>query len=485
MLDLQKGSTFMKKDNCTAMLVGKDASIDGSTMIARDEDGYGGINEKVFVVNKARHYDEDYVSKYNGFKIHLVGDGCRYTAVPTADDSEGRWDEQGINEYNVAMTSTETEATNARCLGHDPLVKDGINEDSMLYLVLPFVKTAREGVKRLGELIEKYGTGETNGIAFSDHDEVWYFETAAGHQWVAARVPDDSYAICPNIMVIQNIDFDDPDNFMYASTIRNFVEKNHLNPAQDGSFNFRDIFGTKDEADSFYNTPRTWYGQKLFNPSIEQDPTSQEMPFTRVTEKKIGVEDVQKFLTSHYNGTPYDPMDTYSSGNEKQQKQFRSIALDRNQESSILQIRNNVPKEMAAIQWINMGFYAYSPYVPFYTNIEDTPENYKLAEHTVDPDNSAYWMYKTLQVLVEPRYHQYIYEVNAYRDECQQDALGRIDEVDQHAKDLHENELTEFLTKENDKTAAMITQETKKLMSNLVREALNSSKYQFERGDNL
>ena len=56
MLDLQKGSTFMKKDNCTAMLVGKDASIDGSTMIARDEDGYGGINEKVFVVNKARHY---------------------------------------------------------------------------------------------------------------------------------------------------------------------------------------------------------------------------------------------------------------------------------------------------------------------------------------------------------------------------------------------------------------------------------------------
>ena len=44
---------------------------------------------------------------------------------------------------------------------------------------------------------------------------------------------------------------------------------------------------------------------------------------------------------------------------------------------------------MAAIQWINMGFYAYSPYVPFYTNIEDTPLNYKVAEHMVDPDSSA------------------------------------------------------------------------------------------------
>ena len=170
------------KDNCTAMIVGKKATIDGSTIIARDEDGYGGINEKLFVVHEARDYDEEYVSKYNGLKLHLKGHGCKWTATPTADESEGRWDEQGINEYNVAMSATETEATNARCLGHDPLVENGIDEDSMVYLVLPFVKTAREGVERLGKLIEKYGTGESNGIAFSDHDEVWYFETGAGHQ---------------------------------------------------------------------------------------------------------------------------------------------------------------------------------------------------------------------------------------------------------------------------------------------------------------
>ena len=246
------------KDNCTAMIVGKKATIDGSTIIARDEDGYGGINEKLFVVHEAKDYDEEYVSKYNGLKLHLEGHGCRWTATPTADESEGRWDEQGINEYNVAMSATETEATNARCLGHDPLVENGVDEDSMVYLVLPFVKTAREGVKRLGKLIEKYGTGESNGVAFSDHNEVWYFETGAGHQWVAQRIPEDSYAICPNIMVIQDIDFDDHDNFMYASTIREFVEKNHLNPSTDGKWSFRDIFGTKAEADSYYNTPRTW-----------------------------------------------------------------------------------------------------------------------------------------------------------------------------------------------------------------------------------
>ena len=55
-------------------------------------------------------------------------------------------------------------------------------------------------------------------------------------------------------------------------------------------------------------------------------------------------------------------------------------------ESSILQIRNDVPKELAGVQWINMGFYAYSPYVPFYTNIENTPADYQVADHTVDMD---------------------------------------------------------------------------------------------------
>ena len=45
------------KDNCTAMIVGKKATIDGSTIIARDEDGYGGINEKLFVVHEAKDYD--------------------------------------------------------------------------------------------------------------------------------------------------------------------------------------------------------------------------------------------------------------------------------------------------------------------------------------------------------------------------------------------------------------------------------------------
>ena len=156
-------------------------------------------------------------------------------------------------------------------------------------------------------------------------------------------------------------------------------------------------------------------------------------------------------------------MGSFASGDDKKQKMFRSIALDRNQSSCILQIRNDVPKEIAGIQWINFGFYAYSPYVPFYTNIDDTPLNYQKASHMVTPESSAYWLYKSLQVLVEPRYHQFIYQVDNFRDECQSYAV----------------------TAANAETAAHITTETKKLISDLTRQALNTSKFQFERGDNL
>ena len=82
-------------------------------------------------------------------------------------------------------------------------------------------------------------------------------------------------------------------------------------------------------------------------------------------------------------------------------------------------------------------------------------------------------------------YHQYIYQINAYRDECQSYGVGRVSEIDKEAKDKHGDMLTSFLTSANEVTANEITKKTKTLMSDLVRQALNSSKYQFERGDNL
>ena len=47
-------------------------------------------------------------------------------------------------------------------------------------------------VLRLGKLLEEYGTYESNGVAISDVNEIWWLETIGGHHWMARRVPDDA-----------------------------------------------------------------------------------------------------------------------------------------------------------------------------------------------------------------------------------------------------------------------------------------------------
>ena len=182
---------------CTTILVGKNASYDGSTMIARNDDsGSGHFTAKKFTVFQPQDYPAVYKSVISGVEIPLPGSGLRITAVPNAVEGKGLWAASGVNAANVGMTATETITSNPRVLGADPLVKGGIGEEDIVYLVLPYVRTAREGARRLGSLLEQYGTYEMNGIAFQDQDEIWWLETIGGHHWMARRVPDESMWSC-------------------------------------------------------------------------------------------------------------------------------------------------------------------------------------------------------------------------------------------------------------------------------------------------
>lgn len=129
--------------------------------------------------------------------------------VPNVDPTEGVWPAAGFNSANVGMSATETITSNPRVLGADPYVQDGLGEEDLVLIVLPYIRSAKEGVIRLGKLLEQYGTSEPNGIAFSDKDEIWWLETIGGHHWIARRVPDDRVVIMPNQFGLDTFDFDD------------------------------------------------------------------------------------------------------------------------------------------------------------------------------------------------------------------------------------------------------------------------------------
>ncbi len=167
---------MQKPAECTTILVGKDATIDGSTMIARSEDGGSTIIPEAFITvnpeDQPKHY-QSVISKQKIDDEDLLPNPMRYTSAPDASGKHGVWAAAGINEATVAMTATETITTNSRIQGIDPLLEEGgLGEEDFVTLTLPYIKSAREGVKRLGYLVEKYGTYEMNGSAFADHDEV-------------------------------------------------------------------------------------------------------------------------------------------------------------------------------------------------------------------------------------------------------------------------------------------------------------------------
>ena len=109
---------------CTTILVGKDASYDGSTIIARNEDSANGeFCPKRFIVVKPEDQPRKYKSVLSHVEIDLPDNPLQYTAVPNADLKEGIWGEAGVNEANVAMSATETLTTNERVLGADPFVE--------------------------------------------------------------------------------------------------------------------------------------------------------------------------------------------------------------------------------------------------------------------------------------------------------------------------------------------------------------------------
>lgn len=350
----------------------------------------------------------------------------------------------------------------------------------MQTVVLPYIHSAKDGVQYLGKLIAKYGSPAGNSVLFSDKDDIWYMEIVTGHHWVAERIPDDCYAVAPNRVAIQQVDFDDPDNFMCSDGIREFVKKHHLNPDKTG-WNFRHIFGTYTEQDRHYNTNRQWYAQKYFNPEIEQDPQDGDLPFIRKADKLIAKEDIEFVLGSHYQDTPYDP---FGKGTEEEKHRYRPIGLNRTQNSHILQIRSDVPADRAAIMWLCIGGPTFTPYVPFFANMNDTDPSYNNTAMTYNI-NDAWWYYKSFAALVESHYPQFVQIDTDYLTELNRYYRGRVEEIIARAEGKSGEELTNYLTAENQKTVAHTKKETEKVWGQMFTKSIEMSKLTFNMDENL
>ena len=484
---------------CTTVLAGKLATNDRSTMIARTDDGH--FDEKKLIVVEPDQQPKIYKSVESHVEITLPENPMRYTSCPSVDPKHGIWAATGINAANVGMTATETTTSNPRVLAADPMVelreaKDGeeercggIGEEDIVVLVLPYIRSAREGVLRLGALLEQYGTYESNGIAFNDENEVWWLETIGGHHWMARRVPDDVYVVMPNQLGLDTLDLDDAlgeqKEFMCSADLRGFIDKYHLDLSLDGALNPRDTFGSHDDADHVYNTPRGWYMLRYFNPNTfawdgpdaDFTPRSDDLPWCMVPEKKITVEDVKYVLSSHYQGTPYDPYASY--GDKTMCGAYRSIGINRNDVMALIQMR----PEGEPIQWLAFASNAFNVLAPFYTDIDTTPGYLSGTTGKVSTEN-FYWMSRMIAAMADASYSKSVFHIERYQEKVAAKSHELLNRYDTLLEQETDEETRKKIQEEaNEKIAGMLQCEAADTLDKVLYELSGQMKNAYARSD--
>ena len=397
---------------CCGFIIGRQLTKDGTTLFGRTEDypyyPNGGKHNKNYVVVGAKNYKEgdQLEDESNGFTYPHATSEMKYTATydsARGDGSNGAFGEHGFNEAGVSMTSTVTAIPNKKVLKTDPLTENGIPEAAMLDVVLPRVKSAREGVEFLAKVIEEKGSAEGNVVVFADQNETWYMEILSGHQYVAVKVPEDKYAVFANTYYLGHVDLNDKENVIASKDVEKVAkESGNYKTDKDGNFHIAKSYGPEKYAEG--DRSRTYAGITLLDPKSKVTYEDDEYELFRSPtdpNKKFTLEDafaLQRNRFEHLNGrfVPDDQIGVKKQGdngsNDAVRKDQYKYALGNENviDAHVYQINPNLPKSFGGTLWLGMGPSRNTPYVPFYGNVKDTYKAFKPQTATYDP-NSWYW----------------------------------------------------------------------------------------------
>ena len=385
---------------CTTIIIGQEQTADGSMIVARSEDWDAMEAKNYEIFEDTDNGPREFVAKDSPFRCELPEKALGYSAL-SPYNLHGHWGSAGFNTAGVGMSATESIFSSDEVLKHDPLVENGVAENSVFNITLPYVRTAREGVERLGMLIEKHGIAEGFGIGFVDSKEIWYLETACGHRWLACRMPKDQYFVTGNQSRFRTYDPNDKENYLASADLIEFAEKHGLyNPAQ-GAFDFHEAYARDIKLDTTYNYPRVWGLQQFFSPEIKNDVTKNTFPVFAKAAHKVTLTELRTAFRFHYDNTEHDP---YLNSNPKEP--YRPVSIFRTTQTHLLQVRPELPQAIGCVNYVAMGMADLGVFLPLYQGITSYPEAYTKGNGE-SSDDSAYWKFRKIMVLGMTNYNKY------------------------------------------------------------------------------
>ena len=390
---------------CTGFIIGKDLTTDGSTLYGRTEDLEPNHN-KNFVVRERKYNKagDTFVDETNGFSFDLPAVSYKYTAIPDVTPEQGVFDEAGFNEEGVSISATVSASANDDIQKVDPYVKDGIAESALTSVVLPHVKTAKEGVELLAKIVREKGAAEGNIVTIADKTGVWYMEILSGHQYAAIKFPDDKYAVFPNTFFLGSVDKNDTENTILSADLEKI--------AQDAG-TYKEINGSFHVAQS-YNPPlseadrsRVWSGIKALDPNADVQYDDEYFELMHSTSDKLSLRDAMNLQRNRLEGTDFKPQDQMELDGKGIPDKTKAdpvykypISNPNVMEAHIFQLKENLPASTGGgILWLAMGSPRNAPYLPYYGNISNTSQPYQEMS-TAYNENSWYWTVSRINDLV-------------------------------------------------------------------------------------
>ena len=454
---------------CTVIMVGREASTDGSVMSTHAAD-CGVCDFQWYHVPAADHkptekrklYHIDQIRTWppsEGTKWEMVLKDFTGVEIPQVAHTYGYHHAifGYMNDQQLAIA--ESTIGNVRKLSNTTRTP-ALNTTQLTLLAMERCRTAREAIKLMGSVAEEFGFTEPSGgemLAVSDPKEIWVFEIVPvgplwtpksgkpGAIWAAQRVPNDHVSVCPNESRIGEIDLGNPDFFMASAHVVSYaVEAGLYDPKSAKPFNWKKAYSPTDgsAASSEGRISRMWRFFDLVAPSqkFKAETPNMDFPFSVKPDSKLSPRDVMALTRDKSQGTPYDPVRGLRGGpfrNPNYYRGTRLISVSNVEYTTLTQCRSWLPDPIGGIVWIALGAQDTSCYLPFYAGATEIPGSFSTGDHYVLNRDSARWAFDYVDFHAQVAYNAAIEDVKAAQKKWEDAALDRVAEIDALAGDLY------------------------------------------------
>ncbi len=451
---------------CTSLIAAPGATENGSSMITYAADShtlYGALYHQP-AADHAKGAMRDVVEWDTGKHLGQIEEvGHTYATM-------GNMNEHGL---------TIAESTWG---GRPELEGSGlIDYGSLIYSTLQRAKTAREAIKVMTGLVDKYGyasSGESFSIA--DPDEVWVMELIGkgkadkGAVWVARRVPDGYISGHANHARIHKFPLKDKET-LYSADVIDFARKQGYFSGKDQDFDFSRAYAITDAGALRGCDARVWayFNRFADKGSMDQyipwimEGRGEPMPLWVKPAKALAANDLKDMMRDHFEGTlldmnndigagPFDcpyrwrPMEYTVDGQTYTHE--RAIATQQTGFSFVADMNKNRHEATKGILWFGVDDANTCVYVPVFSSNTTVPKS--LDEKTADlltlSWDSMFWVNNYVANQAYNRYSQMIPDIRRVQGELENELSTRVAGLDSElaGKDLaaasvHLNNLTD------------------------------------------